>query len=159
MSRRKRSKKRLPGPDPLYNSYLVNLFILRVLKNGKKKIAQKILYQALSYIQEKTSADGLITLERAVKNVSPIVELKPRRVGGAIYQVPVEIKGLRATNLALRWLIRFSRERSGKDMSTKLARELMDAAKGIGSSIRRKEEVHRMAEANRAFSYFRTRKK
>jgi len=159
MSRRKRSKKRLPEEDLLYDSCLVNLFILRILKSGKKKIAQKILYQALSYIKEQTNEDGLVTLERAVTNVRPVVELKPRRVGGAIYQVPVEVKGIRSINLALRWLIKFSRDKGGKNMSIKLARELMDAAKGIGNAIRRKEDVHRMAQANRAFSYLRIRQK
>jgi small subunit ribosomal protein S7 len=158
MSRRKRSRKRLPGPDSVYNSYLVSLLSLRVLKNGKKKLADHIVYKALELISEKTSSDGLITLEKAVQNVSPIVELKPKRIGGATYQVPIEVKRLRATNLALKWLLRYSRERAGKNMSFKLARELMDASKGIGSSIRRREEVHRMAEANKAFSYFKARK-
>lgn len=159
MSRRKRSKKRLPGKDLLYDSCLVNLFILRILKSGKKKIAQKIVYQALSYIQEQTNEDGLVTLELAVTKVRPAVELKPRRVGGSIYQIPVEVKGIRSINLALRWLIKFSRDKAGKNMSIKLAREIMDAAKGLGNSIRRKEDVHRMAKANRAFSYLRNRQK
>jgi small subunit ribosomal protein S7 len=158
MSRRKRSRKRLPGPDSVYNSYLVSLLSLRVLKNGKKTVADRIVYKALEFISEKTNAEGLITLEKAIQNVSPVVELKPKRIGGATYQVPIEVKRLRATNLALKWLIRYSRERSGKNMSFKLARELMDASKGLGSSIRRREEVHRMAEANKAFSFFKTRK-
>lgn len=158
MSRRKRSRKRLPGPDSIYNSYLVSLLSLRVLKSGKKKLADRIVYQALEFISEKTNTEGLMTLEKAVQNVSPIVELKPKRIGGATYQVPIEVKRLRATNLALKWLLRYSRERSGKSMAFKLARELMDASKGIGSSIRRREEVHRMAEANKAFSYFKARK-
>ncbi|MCU0349790.1 MAG: 30S ribosomal protein S7 [Flavobacterium sp.] len=158
MSRRKRVKKRLPGPDPIYKSYLVSLLSLRVLKSGKKQLAERIVYKALEYVKQKTDLEGLITLEKAVQNISPIVELKPKRIGGATYQVPIEVKRLRATNLALKWLLKYSRERSGKNMSFKLARELMDASKGIGNSIRRREEVHRMAEANKAFSFFRSKK-
>ena len=158
MSRRKRIKKRLPGPDPIYNSYLVSLLSLRVLKSGKKQLAERIVYRALDYVKQKTNVEGLVTLEKAVQNVSPIVELKPKRIGGATYQVPIEVKRLRATNLALKWILKFSRDRSGKNMSFKLARELMDASKGIGNSIRRREEVHKMAEANKAFSFFKTKK-
>jgi len=158
MSRRRRSQKRLPTPDPVYQSYLISLLTLRVLKSGKKSLAEKIVYKALDYIQEKTNNEGLVVLEKAVLNVSPIVELKPRRIGGATYQVPLEVKKLRATNLALNWILKFAKDRSGKTMSLKLARELLDASKGIGNSIRRREEVHRMAEANKAFSFFKTKK-
>jgi len=154
MSRRKRSKKRFPEADPVYNSYLVSLLTLRILQNGKKAFAQRLVYQAFDLLQQKTNLDALIILEKAIKNVSPVVELKAKRVGGATYQVPIEVKNFRATNLALKWIIKFSRERSGKNMSIKLAREILDASKGLGNSIRKKEEVHRMAEANKAFSYF-----
>jgi small subunit ribosomal protein S7 len=116
------------------------------------------VYTALDYIKQKTNLEGLITLEKAVQNVSPVVELKPKRIGGATYQVPIEVKKLRATNLALKWLLKYSRDRSGKNMSFKLARELMDASKGVGNSIRRKEEIHKMAEANKAFSFFKSKK-
>ena len=154
MSRLKISKKRFPEADPVYNSYLVSLLTLRLLQDGKKALAQRLVYQAFDLLQQKTNLDALIILEKAIKNVSPVVELKAKRVGGATYQVPIEVKNFRATNLALKWIIKFSRERSGKNMSIKLAREILDASKGLGNSIRKKEEVHRMAEANKAFSYF-----
>lgn len=154
MSRRKRSKKRFPQVDPVYNSYLVSLLLLRILQSGKKTLAQKLVYEAFDLIQQKTNLDAIILLEKAVKNVSPVVELKAKRVGGATYQVPIPVKKFRATHLALKWIIKYSRERSGKSMSIKLAREILDASKGSGNSIRKKEETHKMAEANKAFSYF-----
>ena len=155
MSRRKRSTKRFPQPDQVYNSYLVNLLMLRILKSGKKSVAQRIVYTAFDLLQQKTNLDALILLEKAVKNVSPVVELKSKRVGGATYQVPKEVKTLRATNLALKWIIKFARDRAGKNMPIKLAKEILDASKGIGNSVRKKEETHKMAEANKAFSFFR----
>ena len=115
MSRRKRSQKRLPGLDPVYNSYLVSLLSLRVLKSGKKKLAHRTVYKALDLISEKTSGPGLMILEKAVHKVSPVVELKPKRIGGSTYQVPIEVKPLRATNLALKWLLKYSRDRSGEE--------------------------------------------
>jgi small subunit ribosomal protein S7 len=155
MSRRKRSTKRFPQPDQVYNSYLVNLLMLRILKSGKKSVAQRIVYTSFDLLQQKTNLDALILLEKAVKNVSPVVELKAKRVGGATYQVPKEVKTLRATNLALKWIIKFARDRAGKNMSIKLAKEILDASKGLGNSVRKKEETHKMAEANKAFSFFR----
>lgn len=155
MSRRSTIKKRLSIPDAIYESRLVTMLTVRILRNGKKGLAQKLVYQCLDLIHEKTSSDPLAVLEKAVRNVTPIVEVKARRIGGSTYQVPIEVRAYRGTNLALRWITRFARERSGKNMAMKLANELMDAANESGNSIRKKEETHRMAEANKAFSHYR----
>jgi small subunit ribosomal protein S7 len=155
MSRRNISKKRFPQPDAIYNSYLVNLLISRILKSGKKTIAKKIVYDAFDIIQKKTNEDPLSIFEKAIRNASPIVEVKARRVGGSTYQVPVEVSGFRATNLSLRWIIRYGSQRVGKSMSIKLANEILDTANDIGNTIKKKEETHRMAEANKAFAHFR----
>ena len=155
MSRRTTSKKRLAVPDPIYNSRLVSMLTVRILQKGKKHLAQRIIYQALDIIQEKTGEDPLTVLEAAVRKVTPLVEVKAKRVGGSTYQVPMEVRAFRGTNLSLRWITKFSRERSGKSMSIKLANELMDSANDTGNSIRKREETHRMAEANKAFAHFR----
>lgn len=155
MSRRNISKKRFPEADSVYNSYLVNLLITRILKSGKKTIAQNIVYQAFDIIKKKTNEDPLGVFEKAIRNASPIVEVKARRVGGSTYQVPVEVTGFRATNLALRWIIRYAHQRAGRSMSIKLANELIDTANDIGNTIKKKEETHKMAEANKAFAHFR----
>jgi len=155
MSRRTTAKKRLAVPDPLYNSRLVSMLTVRILTEGKKHLAQRIIYQALDIIKEKSGEDPLTVLETAVKKVTPVVEVKAKRVGGSTYQVPMEVRAFRGTNLALRWITKFSRERAGKSMSIKLANELMDSANETGNSIRKKEETHRMAEANKAFAHFR----
>lgn len=155
MSRRNISKKRFPKPDSTYNSYLVSLLTTRILKSGKKTLAQNIVNGAFEVIREKTNEDPLLIFERAIKNASPIVEVKARRIGGSTYQVPVEVSEFRATNLSLRWLIRFARQRVGRSMVTKLASEIIDTANDIGNTIKKKEETHRMAEANKAFAHFR----
>lgn len=155
MSRRNISKKRFPDLDSYYNSYLVILLITRILKSGKKRLAKQIIYQAFNIIKTKTNKDPLIIFETAVKNASPIVEVKARRVGGSTYQVPVEVSPFRATCLAIRWLIKYSKQRIGRSMSMKLANEIMDTANNIGNSIKKKEETHRMADANKAFAHFR----
>ena len=155
MSRRNISKKRFPDPDPRYNSYLVSLLIQRILKSGKKTIARNIVNGAFEIIKTKTKEDPLIIFEKAIKNASPIVEVKARRIGGSTYQVPVEVSGFRATNLSLRWLIRYARQRSGRTMAIKLASEIIDTSNDIGNTIKKKEEIHRMAEANKAFAHFR----
>ena len=155
MSRRNISKKRFPGPDPIYDSYLVNLLINRILKSGKKTIAKNIVYQALEIIKTKTNEDPLNVFEKAIRNASPIVEVKARRVGGSTYQVPVEVSGFRGTNLSLRWIIKFAENRVGRSMAIKLANEIIDTANDIGNTIKKKEETHRMAEANKAFAHFR----
>ena len=155
MSRRNISKKRFPEADPLYNSYLVSLLITRILKSGKKTIARHIVYQTFELIKKKTDDDPLTIFERAIQNASPIVEVKARRVGGSTYQVPIEVSRFRATNLSLRWIIKYAHQRTGRSMSIKLANEIIDTANNIGNTIKKKEETHKMAEANKAFAHFR----
>ena len=155
MSRRNISKKRFPTPDSIYDSYLISLFITRILKSGKKTIAKNLVYQTFSIIEKKTDEDPLNVFEKAIRNASPIVEVKARRIGGSTYQVPIEISGFRATNLALRWIIKYAHQRVGRSMSIKLANEIMDTANNIGNTIKKKEETHKMAEANKAFAHFR----
>jgi len=155
MSRRNIAKKRFPEPDSFYKSYLVNLLIARILKSGKKNLAKNIVYQAFDIIQKKTNQDPLKVFEKAIQNASPIVEVKARRVGGSTYQVPIEVSEFRATNLSLRWIIRFSHQRAGRSMAIKLANEIIDTSNAIGNTVKKKEETHRMAEANKAFAHFR----
>jgi small subunit ribosomal protein S7 len=158
MARRRIQKKRQIIPDPIYNSTLVTLLINKILLKGKKTIAQKIFYKSMIKIQESIKQDSLEVLRQAVINVTPRVEVKARRVGGSTYQVPLEVKIERGTSLALRWLIKSSRARSGKEMSLNLCNELIDAYNNTGASIRRREETHKMAEANKAFANFKIQK-
>ena len=155
MSRRTTAKKRLAVPDPIYNSRLVTMLTVRILQQGKKHLAQRIIYQALDIIKERTGEDALSILETAVRKVTPLVEVKARRIGGSTYQVPLEVRAFRGTNLALRCITKYSKERSGKSMAMKLANEIMDAVNETGNSIRKREEVHKMAEANKAFAHYR----
>jgi len=155
MSRRRRVKRRPVEADPQYNSRLVNILVSHILRRGKKNLAYRLVYQALATIQERTGNDPIETLEKAVRNATPLVEVKARRVGGATYQVPVEVRSERGTALAMRWLTNYSRQRNGKTMAIKLANELMDAANETGASIKKREETHRMAEANKAFAHYR----
>lgn len=155
MSRRTVIQKRPVPPDPVYNSRLVSMTVRRLMRSGKKSIAYGIIYDAFKIIQERTGSDPLETFEKAVRNATPLVEVKARRVGGATYQVPMEVRSDRGIALALRWLTQFARQRSGRTMSGKLANELMDAANETGSAIRKREETHRMAEANKAFAHYR----
>jgi small subunit ribosomal protein S7 len=155
MSRRNISKKRFPQQDSVYNSYLVSLLITRILKSGKKNVAKNIVYEAFDIIKKKTSQEPLEIFEKAINNASPVVEVKARRVGGSTYQVPVEVSGFRATNLSLRWLIKYADQRVGRSMAIKLANEIIDTSNEIGNTIKKKEETHRMAEANKAFAHFR----
>jgi small subunit ribosomal protein S7 len=155
MSRRTVIKKRPVPPDPVYNSRLISMMVRRIMRHGKKSIANGIIYDAMKTIEERTGGDPLETFEKAVRNVTPLVEVKARRVGGATYQVPMEVRSDRGTTLALRWLIRFSRQRPGRSMASKLANELMDAANETGNAIRKREETHRMADANKAFAHYR----
>lgn len=155
MSRRTIRKKRPVPPDPVYNSRLVNMTIRRVMRSGKKSLAARIVYDAFTTIGERTGNDPLETFEQAIKNLTPLVEVKARRVGGATYQVPMEVRPNRGTTLALRWLIRFSRTRGGRTMSGKLANEIMDAANETGAAMKKRDETHRMAEANKAFAHYR----
>jgi small subunit ribosomal protein S7 len=155
MSRRTVIQKRPIAPDPVHNSRLVTMMVSRLMRSGKKSLAYNIIYDAFKIIGDRTGSDPLEVFERAVKNATPLVEVKARRVGGATYQVPMEVRSDRGTALALRWLTQFSRQRSGRTMAGKLANELMDAANETGSAIRRREETHRMAEANKAFAHYR----
>ena len=154
MSRRNRAKRILVQPDPIYGSRLVNLLIARILQSGKKSVAQKIVYTALEIITSKTEENPVLVLEKAVKNVTPQVEVKARRVGGSTCQVP-KIRAYRGTNISLRWINESAKTRSGKSMSFKLANELIDASKESGNAIKKREQTHRMAEANKAFAHFR----
>ena len=153
--RRTKPEIRELTPDVRYNSVYVTKFIHHILRRGKKSTATSVVYHAMDQIQEKTGRNPVEVFEQALKNVGPIMEVRPRRVGGATYQVPMEVSPERRLTLAMRWIIAASRARSGKSYSEKLAGELMDAAENQGASIRRKEETHKMAEANRAFSHFR----
>jgi len=155
MSRRTTAKKRLAVPDPIYNSRLVSMLTVRILQEGKKHLAQKIIYQALDIIKEKTNEDPLNVLETAVRKVTPLVEVKARRVGGSTYQVPLEVLPERGTALAIRWILSACRVKSGRPMTTKLTSELIEASKNAGSAIRKRDEVHKMAEANKAFAKYR----
>lgn len=153
--RRKTPPKREVLPDSKYNNVNLTMFVNRMMYGGKKSTAFKIMYDALDMIAERSKQDPVEVFETALRNVQPAVEVKPRRVGGSTYQVPIEVKPSRAVALAMRWLIQNTRKRGGKSMASKLANELLDAYNGQGASIKRKDEVHRMAEANRAFAHFR----
>ena len=155
MSRRRKSEKRPVFPDAKYNNLTLSSFINRVMTRGKKSIAQKIVYGALDILEKETSSNPVETFELAIKNVTPQLEVKPRRVGGATYQVPVEVAVGRQLALAMRWILKASRDRTGRPMAENLASELQEAARGQGAAVRRKEETHRMAEANRAFVHYR----
>ena len=141
--------------DPVYNSPVVTALINRVLLHGKRSTADAIVYNALEGTREKTQVDPLITLKRALDNIKPAVEVRSRRVGGATYQVPVEVKASRSTTLALRWLIDYSRSRREKSMAERLTNELIDASNGLGAAVKRREDTHKMAEANKAFAHYR----
>ena len=155
MSRRNTTKKRIIIPDPLYHSRLVSMLTIRIIRSGKKSLAQRIIYNTLDIIKDKTTSEPLEILEKAIRNATPLVEVKARRVGGSTYQVPIEIRAYRGTNLALKWLIQFAKKRSGKNMANKLAYEILDASNDIGNTIKKREETHRMAEANKAFAHYR----
>jgi small subunit ribosomal protein S7 len=141
--------------DPVYNSPVVTALINRVLLHGKRSTAEAIVYNALEGTREKTQVDPLITFKRALDNIKPAVEVRSRRVGGATYQVPVEVKASRSTTLALRWLIDYSRSRREKSMAERLTNELIDASNGLGAAVKRREDTHKMAEANKAFAHYR----
>nr|YP_009393989.1 ribosomal protein S7 [Polysiphonia sertularioides]ARW62551.1 ribosomal protein S7 [Polysiphonia sertularioides] len=155
MSRRNTAKKRKITPDPIYKSKLISMLTVRILKDGKKAIAQKLIYQAMDIIENKTKKNALEILEKAIRNATPLVEVKARRIGGSTYQVPMEVRAYRGTNLALRWITKFAKQRAGKSMTIKLANEIIDASNENGNTIRKREETHRMAEANKAFAHYR----
>lgn len=155
MPRRTKVVKRQSPPDAQYNSRLLAVFINKVMQRGKKSTAERIVYSALDRVGAEQQRDALEVFEQAVQNATPVVEVKPRRVGGATYQVPVDIRAERRQALALRWLLQSARARRGRSMSERLAAELMDAAKGQGATVKKKEDTHRMADANRAFVHYR----
>jgi small subunit ribosomal protein S7 len=155
MSRRNRPPKRDIAPDIKYNSVLVSQFIAKLMSSGKKSTAQHVIYGAMDLAEARARRPGIDIFEQALRNATPIVEVKPRRVGGATYQVPVEVAPDRQASLAIRWLIQTARKRPGKSMAEKLASELLDAANNTGATIKRREDTHKMAEANRAFAHYR----
>ena len=155
MPRRNRPPKREIQPDVRYNSVTIARLINKVMRQGRKSLAMRIVYGAMDIIEERTERNPLEVFEQAMENATPVLEVRPRRVGGATYQVPMEVPSYRRLSLGLRWLVESARQRPGKTMAQKLAAELMDAARGEGAAIRRRENIHRMAEANRAFAHFR----
>ena len=155
MPRKGPAARRDVFPDPVYQNPLVTQLINKVLLHGKKTVAERTVYKALEVISERTANDPVITLKKAVENVRPMLEVKSRRVGGASYQVPIEVKPQRGTTLALRWLVNYSRQRRESSMADRLVAEIMDAANGTGTSVKRREDMHKMAEANKAFAHYR----
>ncbi|HLG69058.1 MAG TPA: 30S ribosomal protein S7 [Chloroflexota bacterium] len=155
MPRRAKVERRPVPPDPKYHSRTVGRFINKLMVCGKKSVAERVFYDCMNLIESQTRHPALETFETALRNATPQIEVKPRRVGGATYQVPVEIKGERKMALAIRWLIRYARARQGHSMAEKLAGELRDAANNVGATIKRRDETHKMAEANKAFSHYR----
>lgn len=153
--RRKTADKRDVQPDPVFGDKLVTRFVNNLMRDGKKNVARKILYQAFEIIEEQTGEEGMEVFKNALSNVSPVVEVRARRVGGSTYQVPVEVRPDRGTALGMRWLINASKGRNDKSMARRLSRELLDASNNEGGAVRKKDEVHRMAEANKAFAHFR----
>jgi small subunit ribosomal protein S7 len=154
MSRRKIVTKNFPLPDNTYNSYLVNILSSRLTKDGKKTLAKNIIQEAFNVIAERSNLNPLVVFETAIKNVTPIIEVKARRFGGATYQVPIEVNSFRGSNLALKWILLGAKKQPGKVFSVKLANELIDASNNLGEANKKKMETHRMAEANKAFAHF-----
>jgi small subunit ribosomal protein S7 len=155
MPRKGPATRREIQPDPVYQNALVTQLINKVLLDGKKSLAERSVYKALEVISERTANDPVLTLKKAVENTRPLLEVKSRRVGGASYQVPIEVRPQRGTTLALRWLVGFARQRKEHSMADRLVGEIMDAASGQGSSVKRREDMHKMAEANKAFAHYR----
>ena len=155
MSRRRTPKKRSVMPDPVYDSRLVELIVRQIMRKGKKSLAYKIMYESMYQIAETTQQEPLVIIEQAIRNATPLVEVKARRVGGSTYQVPLEILPERGTALAIRWVLSACRNRAGRNMASKLTNELLDASKNSGNAIRKRDEIHKMAEANKAFAKYR----
>ncbi|KRA38448.1 30S ribosomal protein S7 [Nocardioides sp. CPCC 206347] len=155
MPRKGPAPKRPIDMDPVYGSQLVSQLVSKVLQDGKKQVAQRIVYTALEGTREKTGIDPVITLKRALDNVRPSIEVKSRRVGGATYQVPIEVKGTRGTTLSLRWLVGYAADRREKTMAERLQNEILDAANGLGAAVKKREDTHKMAESNKAFAHYR----
>jgi small subunit ribosomal protein S7 len=155
MPRRGRAPTRTWTPDPMYNSILVTRLINKVMQGGEKAVSRRLVYKAMDILKEKTGKNPLEVVDQAIKNTMPVLEVRPRRVGGATYQVPMEVRNERRLSLAIRWIVDYARARNEHGMENRLAAELLDAANNTGSSIKRKEDMHRMAEANRAFAHYR----
>ena len=155
MPRKGPAPKRPLVSDPVYGSQLVSQLVSKILQDGKKQVAQRIVYNALEGTREKTGTDPVVTLKRALDNVKPALEVRSRRVGGATYQVPIEVRAGRSNTLALRWLIQYSRARREKTMTERLMNELLDASNGLGAAVKRREDTHKMAESNKAFAHYR----
>ncbi len=155
MPRNGPAQRRDLQPDPVYRSVLVTQVVNKVLSRGKRTLAERLVYGALTLVSERSGADPIATLKRAIENTRPELEVKSRRVGGATYQVPVEVRPRRATTLAIRWLVSYSRQRREKTMTERLAAEIQDAANGIGAAVKRREDMHKMAESNKAFAHYR----
>ena len=155
MPRKGPAPKRPIDVDPVYGSQVVTQLVSKVLKDGKKQTAQRIVYTALEGCREKTGTDPVVTLKRALDNVRPSLEVRSRRVGGATYQVPVEVRATRQTTLALRWLVGFAQQRREKTMTERLMNEILDASNGLGAAVKRREDMHKMAESNKAFAHYR----
>jgi len=155
MPRRYRPPKRKVEPDIRYNSELMSRFIHKVMRDGKKSLATRIMYQAMDIIEERTKRPGIEVFDEAIRNTSPVLEVKPRRVGGSTYQIPIEVPPGRQVSLSIRWILAAARQRPGRSMAEKLAAELIDAAGNTGAAIKKREDTHRMAEANRAFAHYR----
>lgn len=155
MSRRSKPERRIPAPDPIYNNVDISKFINRIMRRGKKSLAERIFYATLERIKERTNENPIETFEKALKNATPLLEVKARRIGGSTYQVPIEVKADRGFALASSWLIESAKKRGGKSFIDKLTNELMDASNGQGSACKKREDTHKMAEANKAFAHYR----
>ena len=153
--RRRQADKRITTPDPLYEDQIVAKFIHSVMRDGKKSVAQRLVYGAFDMVEERTNEEGIEVFRKAINNVAPLVEVRSRRVGGATYQVPIEVRAERRTALAFRWILQYARTRSDKSMARRLAAEIVAASKGEGGAVKKKDDTHRMAEANKAFAHFR----
>jgi small subunit ribosomal protein S7 len=155
MPRKGPAPRRELSPDPIYRSVLVTQIVNKVLQRGKRSVAERIVYDALAIVETKTGSEPIATLKRAIDNVKPQLEVRSRRVGGATYQVPVEVRPRRANTLAIRWVVGYARQRRERTMAERLANELLDASNGIGASVKRREDLHKMAESNKAFAHYR----
>jgi small subunit ribosomal protein S7 len=155
MPRKGPAPRRETVPDPIYRSVVVTQLVNKILQRGKRSLAERIVYDSLDIVQQKTGAEPIATLKRAVDNVRPQLEVKSRRVGGATYQVPVEVRPRRANTLAIRWMVGYSRQRRERTMAERLANEILDASNAIGASVKRREDMHKMAESNKAFAHYR----
>ena len=155
MSRRSKPERRIPAPDPIYNNVDISKFINRIMRRGKKSLAEKIFYGTMEKIKERVNDNPIEVFQKALQNATPLLEVKARRIGGATYQVPIEVRADRRQALALRWITLYSRKRGEKTMEERLANEILDAANNTGASVKKKEDMHKMAEANKAFAHYR----